>query len=117
MPCNVSIGEANDDHVEVDPQERLEGHGWLHMAAAAKMDITPHAPQPGYHAAYMLHFASVTANLGRFQEYPAARFEQPSWYGPQVQVRNGAVRVPNGPGMGITIDGKFLERAESLGRR
>ena len=86
------------------------------LAAAAKMDITPHAPQPGYHAAYMLHFASVTPNLGRFQEYPAARFEQPSWYGPQIQVRNGAVRVPNGPGIGITIDAKFLEKAESLGR-
>jgi L-alanine-DL-glutamate epimerase-like enolase superfamily enzyme len=86
------------------------------LAAAATMDITPHAPQPGYHAAYMLHFASVTPNLGRFQEYPAARFEQPSWYGPQIQVRNGAVRVPNGPGIGITIDAKFLEKAESLGR-
>ncbi len=87
------------------------------LAAAAKMEITPHAPQPGYQAAYMLHFASATANLGRFQEYPAARFEQPSWYGPQIQVRNGVVRVPNGPGMGITIDAKFLEKAESLGRR
>jgi len=82
------------------------------LAAAARMDITPHAPQPGYQAAYMLHLASATANLGRFQEFPAARFEQSAWYAPHIQIRDGMVQVPTGPGIGIAIDPDYLDKAE-----
>jgi L-alanine-DL-glutamate epimerase-like enolase superfamily enzyme len=81
------------------------------LAAAAKMDITPHAPQPGFHAAYMLHFASATPNLGRFQEFRAEARKPDGWFSPALEVKEGRVRVPTGPGLGLTVDPDFLKKA------
>lgn len=84
------------------------------LAAAARMDITPHAPQPGIHAASMLHFASATPNLGRFQEFRAEYQKPESWFRPNMEVRNSLVKVPTGPGLGLTIDPDFLKKAEQV---
>lgn len=84
------------------------------LAAAAKMDITPHAPQPGFHAAYMLHFASATPNLGRFQEFRADPASPETWFRPAIEVKNSLVKVPAGPGLGLTVDPDLLKKAQRI---
>jgi L-alanine-DL-glutamate epimerase-like enolase superfamily enzyme len=84
------------------------------MAAAAGMPVTPHSPQPGVSVAYMLHFASCTPNVGGHMEYRAEPPKKEAWYTPDLQVRNGAVPVPTGPGLGITVDPEILRKAEKV---
>ena len=73
------------------------------MAEKVGMKITPHSPKSGADAAAMLHFASVVANLGPHQEYSAS-----------PEVKNGLVKVPTGPGLGIHIDPKLIRDAETV---
>ncbi len=84
------------------------------LAAAAGLDITPHAPQTGMSIAYMLHFASATANIGRFQEFNGAPRAPDPWLSPALEVKRGAVRVPDGPGLGVSVDPDFLKKAERV---
>lgn len=84
------------------------------LAAEARMDITPHAPQPGFHAAYLLQFASAVPNLGRFQEFPAEYRKADPWFAPAIEVRNSLIQVPSGPGLGMRIDPEFLKKAQQV---
>jgi L-alanine-DL-glutamate epimerase-like enolase superfamily enzyme len=84
------------------------------LAAAAKLPITPHAPQTGVNAAYMLHFAGRTPNLGPFQEFNGAPQTAEPWYRPVFEVRKGMLEVPDGPGLGITIDARILKNATPI---
>jgi L-alanine-DL-glutamate epimerase-like enolase superfamily enzyme len=84
------------------------------LAAAADMDITPHAPQLGFQPVYMLHFASCTPNLGRFQEFAGRVHRSPSWFWPHFEVAGGVLQVPKGPGLGMTIDPGVLQEAKKL---
>ncbi len=84
------------------------------MAAAAKMPITPHAPQAGMSVAYMLHFASCTPNIGPHQEFNGAPRPPDTWFSPALEVKNGVIRVPEGPGLGITIDPEMLKKAKRV---
>jgi L-alanine-DL-glutamate epimerase-like enolase superfamily enzyme len=88
------------------------------LAAAAGMDASFHSAKSDLSAAYMLHLAAVTPNLGAFQEFledkPAggeAKRARPSWYAPAFEVRDGVVSVPEGPGLGVTVDPRELRRA------
>jgi L-alanine-DL-glutamate epimerase-like enolase superfamily enzyme len=84
------------------------------LAAGAGLDITPHAPQTGMSVAYLLHFAAATPNLGRFQEFNAAPRRPDAWFAPALTVKNGAIAVPTGPGLGVTVDPDFLKKAERI---
>src|SRR5262249_41176583 len=64
------------------------------LAAAAKLPITPHAPQRGMSPAYMLHFASCTPNVGPYQEYNAAPHQPETWFTPALEVKKGVLSVP-----------------------
>jgi L-alanine-DL-glutamate epimerase-like enolase superfamily enzyme len=92
------------------------------LAATAGMDASFHSAKSDFSAAYMLHTAAVTPNLGPFQEFledgPAAgdaRRTRPSWYAPAFEVRGGVVSVPQGPGLGVTVDPSELRRAHVVG--
>jgi L-alanine-DL-glutamate epimerase-like enolase superfamily enzyme len=37
-----------------------------------------------------------------------------SWYTPQFVIRNGMVKVPSGPGLGVEYDPQFLRRAQKV---
>lgn len=75
------------------------------MAAAAGLPVTPHSPKTGLEASPNLHFASLVPNLGPFQEYRDC-----------PEVRNGHVRVPDGPGFGLEYDEAAFAGATELGR-
>lgn len=79
------------------------------LAAKHGMEITPHAPQAGLQWATLAQFAAAAPNLGRFQEYNEAA-SPPAWMSPSLSVREGEVEVPTGPGLGVTIDPRELER-------
>jgi L-alanine-DL-glutamate epimerase-like enolase superfamily enzyme len=83
------------------------------MARKAGMLMAPHNTQTGAASVNILLFASTTPNIGAFMEYPWRAPERPaSWYSPQFLVRNGVLKVPTGPGLGLEIDPEYLKKAE-----
>jgi L-alanine-DL-glutamate epimerase-like enolase superfamily enzyme len=86
------------------------------MAQAEGMPVMPHSPKAGAEAAAVLHFGSVVPNLGPYQEWQGAPVEAASWYTPTFEIEDGAVRVPSGPGLGVTYDPDIWRQAEILYR-
>jgi L-alanine-DL-glutamate epimerase-like enolase superfamily enzyme len=70
------------------------------MAALAKMPTTVHLSD-GFGFVYMLHFASVVPDIGRYQEYKQNIERYAGWFDPTLQIKDGALMVPQGPGVGI----------------
>lgn len=85
------------------------------MAEAAGMEVTPHCPRADPNTAYMLHFASVIPNLGPHQEYQAQRRHAQWWDSPSFEAKNGVVRVPTTPGLGVQYDPGIWQRVEAVG--
>lgn len=85
------------------------------MARAVKMPITPHNTQTGASACNILQFASAIPNIGPYMEYPfRGKVENESWFSPHFVIKDGAIDVPTGPGLGIEIDPKFLTSAQRV---
>jgi L-alanine-DL-glutamate epimerase-like enolase superfamily enzyme len=82
------------------------------MAAAAGLPCTPHMSDGGLGFLYVTHFASCVPNAGPFQEYKGRDEGLPvsSDTSPLVSVK-GLLRVPTGPGLGVTIDPSFVKKA------
>ncbi len=70
------------------------------MAELADMPTTVHI-SGGFGFVYMLHFASRTKNIGRYQEYKRNIDRYRDWFDPALSIRNGKLSVPTGPGVGI----------------
>jgi L-alanine-DL-glutamate epimerase-like enolase superfamily enzyme len=85
------------------------------MAAAAGILCTPHMSGGGLGYLYVAHFASCVPNAGPFQEYKGRDQSLPvsSETSPLVSVK-GMLKVPTGPGLGVTIDPAFAKAARSL---
>ena len=83
------------------------------MAAKAGMKIVNHNTQTGPTAVNILQFASAIPNIGEYMEFPfRGKDENEPWQSPHFVIRNGTVKVPNGPGLGLEIDPKFLASAQ-----
>jgi L-alanine-DL-glutamate epimerase-like enolase superfamily enzyme len=83
------------------------------MAALAGMPSTLHI-SGGFGFVYMLHFASYIPNLGRYQEYKMGIERYSKLFDPPLKIRNGAITVPNGSGVGITDIGDLLKDAKQV---
>ena len=70
------------------------------MAAKARKKITIHISS-GFGYVDMLHFASFTPNIGRFQEYKGSVNETGIYFDPPLKLNEGMINVPTGPGFGI----------------
>ena len=70
------------------------------MADLAKMPTTVHL-SGGFGFVYMLHFASVLRDPGKYQEYKMGLEKYGQWFDPPLRVRDGKMNVPAGPGVGI----------------
>ncbi len=81
---------------------------WAHEAG---MDSTPHGPAADPVVIPTLHYASMVRNCGPFQEFGARIVEQPDWYRPRIEVHDGVIVVPDGPGLGMTYDPDFIAGA------
>ena len=85
-----------------------------HMADLAGMSTTVHI-SGGFGFVYMLHFASVVKDPGRYQEYKRGIKKYGSWFDPPLETRDGAFLTPKGPGVGIQDVGEVLKGAEVIG--
>lgn len=66
------------------------------------LPLTPHSPYVGPRQALSTHFCATLPELPIELEYAAALPKHPmDWYGPQIEVKDGLVAVPQGPGLGI----------------
>jgi L-alanine-DL-glutamate epimerase-like enolase superfamily enzyme len=104
----------------VQPDLNYNG-GFIRAARVARMarkhgiPITPHNTQTGAAGAKILQFAASVPNPGEYMEYPWRRPSKPeSWYTPNLEIRNGVIQVPTGPGLGIDYDPKYLSAARSI---
>jgi len=81
------------------------------MAKLAKMPTTVHI-SGGFGFVYMLHFASVVEDIGKYQEYKLGMEEYGAWFDPPIVVKNGLMTVPSGPGVGIKDPAVLLKDAK-----
>jgi len=84
------------------------------MAAEAGMSVIPHMSGGGVGYVDVLHFASCTPNIGGFQEYKGSIAQTGTWYDPPLRLRNGAINVPTGPGLGIAAVSDLLKNAKPV---
>jgi len=84
------------------------------MAETAGIPITLHISGGGVGYVDMLHFASCTPNIGKFQEYKGGVAESATWYDPPLRIKECAINVPAGPGLGTAIDPEILRKAKRV---
>ncbi|HEX4949353.1 MAG TPA: enolase C-terminal domain-like protein [Blastocatellia bacterium] len=83
------------------------------MAAVAGKDCTLHMSGGGLGYLYVAHFASVVKNCGPHQEYKGEDDVLPvSCDSSSLKSEKGMLKVPTGPGLGITIDPDFVAKAQ-----
>lgn len=84
------------------------------MAAVAGMPTTVHI-SGGFGFVYMLIFASFTPDIGRYQEYKRGMDRYRDWFDPLLEIGDGSMTVPTGPGTGIADIGVVVAGAEHIG--
>lgn len=82
------------------------------QAASAGLDCVPHAPRAHAGAATLLQFVALLERPGRFHEFSAAAVTGKAAYdyAPVLKVEGGAIRIPDGPGFGLTYDVEGIRR-------
>ncbi|MCF7973196.1 MAG: mandelate racemase/muconate lactonizing enzyme family protein [Phycisphaerae bacterium] len=83
------------------------------MSAALGMPTTVHI-SGGFGFVYMLHFASFTPDIGPYQEYKTGVERYGKWFDPALEIRDGALTVPQGPGVGIKDIDAVLKGAKPV---
>jgi L-alanine-DL-glutamate epimerase-like enolase superfamily enzyme len=82
------------------------------MAEAAGMPCVPHSANVAMVTVFTLHVLAAIPNAGPFLEYS---IEDTPWteglYEPALQVVDGRVPMPSGPGWGVRINPGWLEKA------
>ncbi|UCD49672.1 MAG: mandelate racemase/muconate lactonizing enzyme family protein [Phycisphaerales bacterium] len=81
------------------------------MAELAGMPTTVHI-SGGFGFIYMLHFASYTPAIGLYQEYKRNIERYRDWFDPPLEMGDGVLIVPRGPGVGIANVSDVLKGAE-----
>jgi L-alanine-DL-glutamate epimerase-like enolase superfamily enzyme len=80
----------------------IRNHRTNVIAAHYGLPLTPHSPYLGPRQALTTHFCASLPALPIEMEYAAALPKHPmDWYGPQIEVKDGRVAVPTGPGLGL----------------
>lgn len=83
------------------------------MAAEANVPCVPHSANLAMVTVFTLHMLGAIENAGPYVEFS---IEPTNWvkdiYHPELEVRDGKVAIPDGPGWGVTIDPKWLEKAK-----
>lgn len=86
------------------------------MAQAAGLRITPHISEGGLGYLYMLQMASVCPALEKYNEFKMFKTSDANGTIIPIESRaekfesiNGAIRIPSGMGMGVTIDPDYIK--------
>jgi L-alanine-DL-glutamate epimerase-like enolase superfamily enzyme len=81
------------------------------MAELRQMPTTPHI-SGGFGFVYMLHFAACVEWIGPWQEYKEGVKTYGDWFNAPLKIIDGALTVPQGPGVGIAAPADVLKGAE-----
>jgi L-alanine-DL-glutamate epimerase-like enolase superfamily enzyme len=81
------------------------------MAAVRDLPTTVHL-SGGFGFVYSLHFAACTPNIGTWQEYKQGVETYGQWFNPPLRINDGALTIPQGPGVGIVEPKELLKGAE-----
>ena len=81
------------------------------MAACADMPTTVHI-SGGMGFVYMLIFASITPDIGRYQEYKRGIEKVADLFTPALEIKDGRMSVPQGPGTGVVDYSDFVKGTE-----
>ncbi len=85
------------------------------MAAAAGKSIIPHMSGGGLGYLYNLHLVSVLPNAGAHHEFKGFATHVPFECATSpLKVAGGRIKVPTGPGSGVTIDPGFIARHQLM---
>jgi L-alanine-DL-glutamate epimerase-like enolase superfamily enzyme len=85
-----------------------------HLAAANGKYFAPHSPKADPLYAPFSQVMAVAPAVYGFQEYPSKPTKQPSWYTPNITLKNGALPILNGVGLGVEYDMGIFEKAEKI---
>jgi L-alanine-DL-glutamate epimerase-like enolase superfamily enzyme len=83
------------------------------LAQQAGLICVPHSANLALVVVFSLHMMGAIPNAGPHVEFTIER--GPWWeglYQPALEVRDGKVNIPDGPGWGVTINPSWLEQAE-----
>jgi L-alanine-DL-glutamate epimerase-like enolase superfamily enzyme len=86
------------------------------MAAVMGKQTIPHISSTGLGYLYMMHFVSSIPNSGPYHEFKEFNNDLP-YHCETSSLRsddNGVVKVPTGPGLGITIDPDYVAKHVAL---
>lgn len=79
------------------------------------LPLTPHSPYLGPKQALSTHFCATLPELAIELEYAAALPKRPmDWYSPQIEVKDGLVAVPTGPGLGLEFAPEVVKGLEQV---
>jgi L-alanine-DL-glutamate epimerase-like enolase superfamily enzyme len=88
----------------------------VELARAAGLACTPHSANLSLVTVFALHLLAAIENAGPYVEFsiePGAYYPwQVELFRPQLEVRDGMVRVPDGPGWGVEVEPRWLAGAE-----
>jgi L-alanine-DL-glutamate epimerase-like enolase superfamily enzyme len=83
------------------------------MAADAGKPCVPHSANLSMVTVFAMHLMGAIPNAGPYFEYGV---ENNSWtdslYDPPLDVRDGTVMIPDGPGWGVTVNSQWLQSAD-----
>jgi len=84
------------------------------MAEAAGIPCTPHAANLSMVTVFTLHMLGAIKNAGPYVEFSIEpdHWTQNLFANPILQVKDGKVAIPQGPGWGITLNNEWLEKAD-----
>ena len=77
------------------------------------MPTTPHI-SGGFGFVYVLHFTACVDDVGSYQEYKRGIERYKDWFEPPLEIRNGALSIPSGPGVGIKDIRAFLRETHPV---
>ena len=80
------------------------------MAELAGLATTVHL-SGGFGFVYSHHFAACTPRIGPWQEYKKGVETYGQWFDPPLRIRNGALTIPQGPGVGLADPAGLLRGA------
>lgn len=80
------------------------------MAEAAHMTVTPHV-STGFCFVYILHLASYTPNIGKYQEMKEGLELTNDFLGGQIVLKDGEMNIPDSVGIGIDEKNPLVTKA------
>ncbi|MGB6153099.1 MAG: mandelate racemase/muconate lactonizing enzyme family protein [Pricia sp.] len=85
------------------------------MAHAVGKTCVPHISGSGLGYLYMMHFVSVLPNAGPYHEFKGFNAEIPlSCDTSDLKIKDGRIKVPTGPGLGVDIDPEFIAKHKEI---